>query len=367
MERFKLSILLSLILILFDKFQFAQSTNISTIKFKLANSSLDYNFESIRLNNSLDLLTSDERILQSITTSLNNYCQIHFNKFHNCYSATESLDLSENNFSKIPNNLISKWFTNLKHLNMSFNLVNNFTIECTSLERIDLSHNHLSTIESDTFQNLKSLKYLNLASNKINNINAFAFADDTRYLVELNLSSNQLNDNSVEFLLFASLTNLKYLNLDNNRLTMLSHHLLLNLYSLEHLSLKQNNIVSFELFKLSKNNLFLRHLDLSFNKQLRFQLDSETSSDDQQYANELDTAQVLYQLEYLNLAGVDLNSNIDQFLNRLFDKFKLIKHLNMSQSSIKSLWSLKWPNTIEIIDLSYNLIKNDQFDCRQFM
>ena len=267
MERFKLSIQLILIL---NTVKLIQSINVSTIKFKLSNSSINYNYESIRLNSTLDFVSSDERILQAVTTSLTNYCLTHTTREHKCYSSTEHLDLSENNFNKIPNSLISKWFTNLKQLNMSYNHVNNLSLtESTSLERLDLSHNHLTTIESDTFQKLKQLKYLNLANNKLQNINPFAFADDTRYLVELNLNNNYLNDNSIEFLLFASLTNLKSLYLDNNKLTMFSHHLLLNLYSLEYLSLKQNNLISFEVFKLSKNNIFVKYLDLSFNKNLK--------------------------------------------------------------------------------------------------
>ena len=73
-----------------------------------------------------------------------------------------------------------------------------------------------------------------------------------------------------------------------------------------------------------------------------------------------------FQVETLNLAGVDLNEASNQFLDVLFDKFKQIKHLNISYTNIKIVWSLKWPRTIETIDLSFNSIKDDQFDCRQW-
>ena len=249
---------------------------------------------------------------------------------------------------------------------MSFNSIGNLTFdfECSQLERFDLSSNRLSAIESDTFHNLKILKYLNLANNQIESINPFAFSDDTRYLVELNLSNNLINDNSIEFLLFASLTNLKYLLMDNNKITMLSHHLLFNLYKLEYLSLRANNLIAFELFKLNKNSL--KTIDLSFNENLKFDLNKP--SDDLAYTDQI--AQEVTtdnQLEVINLNGVDLSSKTEQFLDLLFDKYKLLKHLNLSNSKIKTLWSLKWPNTIETIDLSFNYIKDDQFDCRQFM
>lgn len=356
MERKKISILF-LSILLFNSFKQTQLTNQSTVKLKLlTNEKAIFNNAMIQIDQLLD--TNQDTAL---ATSLSSLC----NNKQDCYSTT-NLDLSDNKFKKIPINLINKWFYNLKQLNMSFNSIGNLTFdfECSQLERFDLSSNRLSAIESDTFHNLKILKYLNLANNQIESINPFAFSDDTRYLVELNLSNNLINDNSIEFLLFASLTNLKYLLMDNNKLTMLSHHLLFNLYKLEYLSLRANNLIAFELFKLNKNSL--KTIDLSFNENLKFDLNKP--SDDVAYTDQI--AQEVTtdnQLEVINLNGVDLGSKTEQFLDLLFDKYKLLKHLNLSNSKIKTLWSLKWPNTIETIDLSFNYIKDDQFDCRQFM
>ena len=65
------------------------------------------------------------------------------------------------------------------------------------------------------------------------------------------------------------------------------------------------------------------------------------------------------------MAGVDLTyANMNMFLNALFAQFSQLKHLNMSSTRIKSLWSTTWPSQIAHVDLSHNLI--DDLDCAQF-
>ena len=230
-----------------------------------------------------------------------------------------------------------------------------------NLIRLDLSFNELKVLEEETFKHLITLKYLNLAYNQIDFINLFAFSSYTHNLIELDLSNNLILDNSMEFLLFSSLTNLKYLNMDDNQLTSLSNHLFYNLYSLEHLSLKKNKLKSFDIFSLNKNNEFLKIIDLSFNKNLKFdklnQIEDTSNLSKQKYANNV---------QILNLAGIDLAYlNMEKFLNSLFDQYKNLRVLNMSLTRIKSVMSNKWPSKIEIIDLSFNLIKDTQFDCSQ--
>ena len=379
MQKKKIAYIWLFALIFFSSIHFVHVTsNISHVKLKLNKAFNSYSINLDRQSFQLSSLENETEMTQMINTSLQSYCKSHLNQQNtNCFASTESLDLSEINFLKIPVNLVNKWFGNeLRQLNMSHNLIGNLSLEFTStrLESIDLSFNQISCIEADSFRSFKSLKYLNLQSNQISSINSFAFSDDTRYLIELNLSNNLLTDNSIEFLLFASLTNLKYLNMNSNRLTIISHHLLSNLYSLEYLSLKENNLATFELFKLNKNNLFLKYLDLSSNRNLKFEVEN---SDNSKYSNsELSdpaySQQVIFdeennfQLESLNLAETDLSS-VDSILDALFDKYKLLKHLNMSHTKLKSIWSLKWPTTIETIDVSFNSIKDEQFDCRQLM
>jgi Leucine-rich repeat (LRR) protein len=231
-------------------------------------STTNVKLKSNEKNNNYFLLIDNESIihlknLNTISISLNEYCKSK----QDCFQNVHDLDFSSNNLKQIPNDLINKWFNyaSLNTFNIAHNLIENLTLNLpptNSLESIDLSFNRLSSIEADTFRNLNSIKYLNLASNKLSSINSFAF-EKTRYLIDLNLNNNLITENSMEFLLFASLTNLKYLRMDNNRLASLSHHLLFNLYSLEYLSLKENNLLSFEILKLSKNNLLLKVCELS--------------------------------------------------------------------------------------------------------
>ena len=329
MEKKKISIWL-FALIFFSSIHFVHlARNISHVKLKLNKA---FNSYSINLDRQSFQLGSSENETEIMNTSLQSYCDSHL-KQPDCYSSTQSLDFSEINFLKIPVNLINKWFgSELRQLNVSHNLIGNLSLEFTSphLESIDLSFNQIGCIEADSFRSLKSLKFLYLQNNQISSINSFAFSDVTRYLIELNLNNNLLTDNSIEFLLFASLTNLKYLHMNSNRLTTISHHLLSNLYSLEYLSLKENNLITFELFKLNKNNLLLKYLDLSLNRNLKFETENFESKylnnelNDAAYSHQVTSDEAnSFQLEILNLAETDL-STADSILDAIFDKYKTL-------------------------------------------
>jgi hypothetical protein len=295
----------------------------------------------------------------------------------NCFADVENLDLSENRLTEFPMNLTKLIFKNIKCLNVSNNAIKtllphkDFTsmLARNTLHTLDLSFNQISTIDEEAFKHLKSLKYLNLANNRIKFINLFAFSADTHHLVELDLSRNLIVDTSMEFLLFSSLTKLIYLNLNQNRLTTLSNHLLYNLYDLQYLSLSRNNLKTFDLFSLNtKNNEYLKELDLSFNFNLKLDYDQTKNVQQNEENNEEDDdddAFLVNNIKVLNIAGVDLTySNVNIFLNNLFEQFTHLEILNLSSTKVKSLWSPRWPRSIEIIDASNNYI--EQLDCIQF-
>jgi Leucine-rich repeat (LRR) protein len=396
----------------------ASATNNETLS-NLSAEFIDYCFNTIRAEHGSELQDvllglsdpSDLYATNNEESKLAEWANEH------CFSKTTKLDMSKNSLRVFPYELLVKWFAQLEELDLSSNSIRNvsesndfFKIKCNSkLQSLDLSSNLIVALDMDTFRHLKALKYLRLRQNQIKTISLFAFSYDTSNLIELDLSGNQLADDSMEFLLFASLANLKYLNLNNNRLSTLSNHLLFNLYSLEQLRLAGNNLKSFDLFGgVNKNNEYLTLIDLSHNLNLKFDLKQFANS--QPYsgafengegheapvaiadaaAERLDPFNYLEQnqellansltgvnqnyynynnsVEVLNLSGIDLTHlNVSRFFSSLFTKYKRLKVLNASSTRIKALWTNKWPSTIETIDLSFNLINEENFDCRQFV
>jgi len=289
-----------------------------------------------------------------------------------CFSSVKELDLNANGMKHFPTALTNHFFYNLKALNISSNSISNISsfsdlsamASRLVLEVLDLSLNQIDVIEEETFRYLKSLRYLNLANNKIKFINMFSFSSDLHNLIELNLNHNEIKDNSMEFLLFSSLTSLEVLRMSFNQITSVSSHLLYNLYSLKELHLNNNDLQSLDLlFKSHKNNELLRLIDVSFNRNLKLELISLEKSGDYASTNYINNVEVL------NLSGTSWHGlNMNTFLDLLFDGYRKLQVLNMSSSNIKSsVWSTKWPLTIQTIDLSHNLLKDKQFDCRQFL
>lgn len=286
---------------------------------------------------------------------------------HELDSHTTKLDYGNNNLAHFPKKLLSLVLPNLSELNFSKNTVTKLnSVEDFSkmlcqqkIETLDLSFNNLSTIDDENFRYLSNLKLLNLSYNQISQINLFAFSVDSDQITKLDLSHNLIKDSSLEFLLFSSLINLKWLNMDYNLLTSLSNHFLFNLYNLEYLSIKNNYLKSLDLFYfVNKNNEFLRYIDLSNNFGLKFQVYEKSSEDKVPESN----------IEELNLSSIDLSHlNLNVFLDNLFDKYKKLRVLNLSSAGIKSIiWSTKWPQSLKILDLSKNFLRNSQFDCTQF-
>lgn len=286
----------------------------------------------------------------------------------NLTSNITRLSFSMNNLGHFPNKLLSLVLANLTEINFSQNFISSLNSledfsKMTSrdrIEAIDLSFNNLSIVDDENFRYLSNLKLLNLSHNLISQISLFAFSVDSDQITHLDLSHNLITDSSLEFLLFSNLINIKWLNMDHNRLTHLSNHFLFNLYNLEYLSISNNQLKSLNLFYLvNKNNQFLKFIDLSNNFNLKFKV----------YERNLENeASVQNNVETLNLSAIDLsNFNLNIFLDNLFDKYKKLKVLNLSSARIKSIvWSTKWPQTLKVLDLSNNFLKNSQFDCSQF-
>nr|XP_046226819.1 toll-like receptor 22 [Scatophagus argus] len=158
----------------------------------------------------------------------------------------------------------------------------------STVKSIDLSGNKISTIEMSDFKNLPLVIQLDLNYNNISRINPGSFADLIS-LSRLNLNSNKLvklgdgifeglsnltvlriSSNLitlVESTTFKSLSGLKLLDISYNKLHRLTivHSILQQLPNLQDLSLKHNNLITFQSWELTNSSLELTSLDLSQN------------------------------------------------------------------------------------------------------
>ncbi|KYB29188.1 vasorin [Tribolium castaneum] len=139
----------------------------------------------------------------------------------------QSMRLSQNRIVSLPELNV----TNLRHLDLSGNLIETLGVEfrtLRSLEILNLSANFLTVIDSDSFSGLESLKCLDLSRNNLTRL------DDA---------------------LFEPLQALQYLNLSSNQLTILNERCFISLVKLQQLDVSFNRLVRVELGSLQLPSL----------------------------------------------------------------------------------------------------------------
>ncbi|XP_057335576.1 toll-like receptor Tollo [Microplitis mediator] len=185
--------------------------------------------------------------------------------------ALQELYLPDNNIWTLPAEILCP-VTNLKKLNLTRNKLQDtvslgftdWTSACTpNLESLDLSDNDMSVLPDNSFVALKKLKALMLQDNKIRHVGDHALAG-LGQLMKLNISSNRLVALPPE--LFSDTADLLELVLSNNSLSVIAPGLLDNLTKLKNLDLSSNELTSHwvnrDTFTRLRELLFL---DLSFN------------------------------------------------------------------------------------------------------
>lgn len=136
----------------------------------------------------------------------------------------EYLDLSHNDItSHWINDRLFKNLTQLHYLDLSFNKLTVFSSPMTfsslqQLETLTLQHNELRQVP-DTIQHLHYLSSLDLSQNFIHDITNASYLSNCRLLFNLNLESNLLENITRDA--FSDLPALKVLNLANNRIHQL--------------------------------------------------------------------------------------------------------------------------------------------------
>ena len=127
-------------------------------------------------------------------------------KFLSCLQLTSNIITSISHFN----------CPNLTKLVLKYNDLMNIPLQiqnCTKLVNLDLSHNQISEIPENFFENFTNLQTLNLSGNHLSKVPISIF--NCKLLKILNLCGNNFKE-SPEELLFANLTNLQILNLNSN-------------------------------------------------------------------------------------------------------------------------------------------------------
>lgn len=200
-----------------------------------------------------DLKTLSMRTHNSDWSAMN--LELHPESFRGL-TELKDLDLADNNLWSLPTEVFCPLFS-LKTLNLTINRLTDIAQlgfsdwgngpmspgkACnTGLETLDLSHNHISTIPDNGLSALRSLTTLLLQENLLTAIADRAFVG-LNSLSVLNMSSNRLIAMPPE--LFQSPRALTQLYLQNNTLAVLAPGLLEGLSRLEVLDLSQNELSS---------------------------------------------------------------------------------------------------------------------------
>ena len=183
-----------------------------------------------------------------------------------------TLDVSRSNVSAVTSlKLPANYRANLESesklviLNLSHNYIQDITgfcFRCSSLTRLDLSHNKIDKLSLTSFSGISSLKYLSLRGNRITDIKIEYFLN-VGTLGELDLGQNMIS--SIENNAFDRLLRLMILHLDHNRLLHIPARLFRHIKYMYLLNVAHNQISSLSASLLLRLK-HLRYLNVSNNR-----------------------------------------------------------------------------------------------------
>ncbi|CAH0597690.1 unnamed protein product [Chrysodeixis includens] len=209
----------------------------------------------------------------------------------------------------------------------------------TNTTRIKIRSCRITEVENEAFNNLTSLKYLDLSRNRIERLN-IGVLDDTKLLISLNLSYNQLTVLPVG--IFDQITHLTHLDLKVNKINALELGVFDKLRRLKYLDLSDNDFTGRELHPhLFDHNPYILFIDFSRNDMI---------------AAPEDLLHAFQSLQVLNLDGCFLNE-IPAFA--IEPNLRTLKQLVLSTNQISNLQNESlFANleNLEYLDLSYNII-----------
>ncbi|KAL3285423.1 hypothetical protein HHI36_019525 [Cryptolaemus montrouzieri] len=287
--------------------------------------------------------------LQKLDLSKNLINQLHTNHLSNM-PKLRILDLSLNRLNYLPKDIFDK--TRLEMLDLSFNSFSTVPSSSLSsvgltLRRLSMRGNNIEHIDSMTFLDISFLLFLDLSNNKLTILPDNVFTS-LGHLLSLDISSNPLRANFKELFHYAQ--SLKHLNLANSGISSTPH---LPLPNLIHLNLSHNHIETIN--KNSVQELFrLKFLDLSYNKL------NHVPSHLWSYLNSLKTLDIshnpikeilmdhfegLNSLQHLSLHGL---KDLNKFESKALSPLKILLSLSIET----------WPKTENFAVQFCNLLAN---------
>jgi Leucine-rich repeat (LRR) protein len=245
------------------------------------------------------------------------------NSFLDCGGAAlqelQTLDLSYNELTFIPENWAVSKLRRLQQLNLQHNNISELNGETlaglNSLRILNLSYNHLEQLPSTLFYGSRELREIYLQNNELYELPHGLFHRLEQLLI-LDLSQNQLTSHHIDNGTFAGLIRLIVLNLSHNALTKIDSKTFRELYFLQILNLRNNSIGYID------DNAFLP----------------------------------LYNLHTLNLAENRLHTLNDKLFNGLYVLSKLT--LNNNLISIVEQNVFKNCSDLKELDLSSNQLQD---------
>ncbi|XWS42553.1 hypothetical protein CRYUN_Cryun16bG0024200 [Craigia yunnanensis] len=283
---------------------------------------------------SLDLSEADlgkETDWQQVTNKLPSLVELHLSrcKLNNDpspisvnYTSLAVLDLSENMLSSVPT-----WIFSLR-----------------TLVSIDLSNNGVEGVIPNGFQNLSSLKFLDISLNSFSSISIPSWLSNLNQLQFLGLCSVGLQGDFSSAI--ANLSSVTHLDLSYNQLETIVPKCLESLCNLREMDLSYNRIeheVSEIIESLSKYSLDrLESLNLAFNN-----LSGNLTDQISQFKN----------LAYLSLSGNSISGPIPFSIGKLSS----LKVLDVSNNRLNSTLpqSLGQLGNLENLDVSNNMLEGN--------
>ncbi|XP_055588501.1 chaoptin isoform X2 [Uranotaenia lowii] len=307
----------------------------------------DVDFDTFRYTRKLQVLKMSNNMISEIPTDLFRnvkglrILELAFNNLKYLPDSLileeglERLDLSHNQFTKIPVSSLSNLAAlALCELDLSHNHIGaihsiDLSNKFRSLSVLDLSHNRLVRLEDAAFATLPRLSLLDLSHNDELEVMGKAFVGLENSLIELRLSNISLS--SVPELANPTLRILK---ISHNNLPTIPPELAANMSSLRELDLSENDLTHVPLITHSLPNL--KSLSLAGNP---ITIMTNTS-----LLGAADT------LEYLDIANLNLNGIENGILNKLnflrtlrISSYPSIQHFNIPRilenaANLRELW-----------------------------
>ncbi|KAJ8915740.1 hypothetical protein NQ315_004552 [Exocentrus adspersus] len=306
---------------------------------------------------------SQLKSLKYLYLSSNSLSEIPDGAFENFCHSLKALSLSGNHLTRIPSETLQNC-SKISHFNIAFN-------EIYDINENDFSNwgnNRITSLKSQIFADLRELKELSLSFNPLRVIDADAFVG-LEGLESLEISFG-LDREDLPYEIFKPLTNLKWLSIDHNNFHMVPELSLDSLPELKYLNMESNKIRSIPV-KLLKSNIHAKLQDVRLsNNEIRF--------------IETGTFRSLNSLETILLSGnrvkyiqsesfsdlPSLNKVIlsNNFLSRISHgafcnlpalskldlQNNLISEISFGRNQISSCSSDSKVLTVEILDLRYN-------------